>query len=84
MGTVTHYFPKVQAAIVKVQKGAIQLNDLLFFEGATTNFRHKVTSLQKDHQAVTVGRVGEEVGVQVNQLVNEGDQVYRVDYIVSR
>ena len=81
VGVITHFFPKVNAAVVKVQKGAIQVNDLLVIEGKATHFRQKVTSLQMDHQPVNLARVGEEVGIQVQQKVREGDQVYRVDYV---
>ncbi|MSR76971.1 MAG: hypothetical protein EXS63_01920 [Candidatus Omnitrophica bacterium] len=81
MGTVTQYLAELSVAIVKVQKGAVQVNDLLAFEGEKTKFRQKITSLEMNHQPVTVGRVGEEVGMKVQDPVIEGDQVFRVDYV---
>ncbi len=79
VGTVTHYFDKAQVAVIKVQKGAIQVNDLLSFEGSTGSFRQKITSLQIDHNPVKLARVGQDVGAQITQEVHEGDQVYRLE-----
>ena len=81
VGTVTQYLANISVAIVKVQKGAVQTNDMLAFEGPQTKFRQKITSLEMNHQPVTVGRVGEEVGMKVQTPVAEGDQVFRVDYV---
>ncbi len=80
-GTITHFFDKANVAVVKVQKGALQVNDLVSIEGSETNFRQKITSLQIDHQNVNVARVGQEVGLQVQNIVKEGDQIFRVDYV---
>src|SRR3989338_7761652 len=38
-GEVTHYFPKVRAAVVRVRKGAICIGDVLYFKGAQTDFK---------------------------------------------
>ena len=78
---MTQYFPKISVAVAKVQKGAIQVNDLLAFEGEKTKFQQKITSLQMDHKPVTLARVGSEVGIQVNEEVHAGNKVYRVDSV---
>lgn len=76
---MTHYFDKAQVAVIKLQKGSIQVNDLLSFEGAAGSFRQKITSLQIDHNPVKLARVGQDVGAQIEKEVHEGDQVYRVE-----
>lgn len=78
---MTNFLPNINVAIVKVQKGAIQVNDMLAFEGPQTKFRQKITSLQKDHEPVKLARVGQEIGMKVDQEVYEGDEVFRVDSV---
>lgn len=79
VGIVTHFFPKVNAAVVKVQKGSLRVDDFIVVEGPSTNFRLKVTSLQMNRKPVTLARLGEEVGIEVPNPVNEGDIVYRLE-----
>ena len=74
---VTHYFPHVQAAVVKVKVPKLQLGDNLHFKGHTTDFKLKLISMQLDHQAIQTAAKGAEIGVQVPSRVREGDRVYR-------
>lgn len=77
VGKVTHYFPKVRAAAVQLQKGTLSLNDFILFEGKS-NFKQRVNSLQIDRSPIPSARAGAEVGIEVNEEVFEGDRVYRL------
>lgn len=78
IGKVTHYFPHVQAAVVKIEKGGIRKGDSLYFKGHTTDFKQAVTSIQIDRAAVESAGVGEEVGIEVQDRVREDDRVYKL------
>ena len=78
MGTVTHYFPKVRAAAVKVEKISLTVGDRLIFRGKKGEFRQVLNSLQISRIPVESARRGEEVGIEVKQQVREGDKVFKV------
>jgi len=74
---VTHYFPHVDAAVLKIKTGEIRIGDELWFIGHTTDFKQKVVSMQIDHQPVMVARKGDDFGVEVKSRVRAGDLVYK-------
>lgn len=74
---VTHYFPHVNAAVLKIKTGEIRVGDELMFKGHTTDFKQKVTSMQIDHQPVPLARKGDDFGVEVKSRVRAGDLVYK-------
>ncbi len=78
IGEVTHYFPHVKAAAVKVLKGGINVGDQIYIKGHTTDFKEKVNSLQLDLVAIEAGKKGQEVGLLVKSRVRIGDSVYRI------
>ena len=75
IGEVTHYFPQVKAAAVKL-KGELTVGQALLFKGHTTHFKQTIKSLQINRKAVDKGLDGEEVGIQVKSRVRVGDSVY--------
>lgn len=74
---VTHYFPHVNAAVLKIKTGEIRIGDELLFKGHTTNFKQKVFSMQIDHQPVLIAKKGDDFGVQVKSRVRAGDLVFK-------
>lgn len=76
VGAITHYFPKVQAAVIKL-KAPVAIGDTLRFKGHTTDFTQSVTSMQIDHVTVTSAKKGEEIGLLVNSRVREHDIVVK-------
>ncbi len=75
---VTHYFPHVNAAVLKIKVGTIRVGDKLHFKGHTTNFTQKVASMQIDHQPVLIARKGDDFGVEVQSRVRAGDRVTKI------
>ena len=75
---MTHYFPHVNAAAIKIEKGEIRQGDRLYFKGHTSDFEQQVTSLQIDRVAVERGKVGDEVGIEVLDRLRVGDKVYKL------
>jgi putative protease len=74
---VTHYFPHVNAAVLKIKTGEIRIGDVLLFKGHTTDFKQKVVSMQIDHQPVMIAKKGDDFGVQVKSRVRAGDLVFK-------
>jgi len=77
IGVITHYFPHVKAAVVKLSKGTVKLGDSICIKGHTTDFVQPVKSLQLDHAAVQEAKAGQEIGIKVKSRVRIGDIVYR-------
>jgi len=78
IGRVTHYFPKVRATALLIEKEGIRVGDVLYFKGHTTSFKQRVDSLQINHQSVTEAGAGEEVGIQVRSRTREHDLVFKL------
>jgi len=78
VGVVTHYFPHVEAAVVKLTKGTLNVGDSIIIKGHTTDFKDTVTSMQLDHVPITSAAAGQEIGLKVKSKVREHDIVYKV------
>ncbi|MBI4971214.1 MAG: hypothetical protein HZC17_05185 [Candidatus Omnitrophica bacterium] len=78
LGLVTHYFPHVEAGVIKVKKGTITVGDEIHIKGATTDFKQRVESLQIDHVPVQSAKIGAEVGFGAKNRVRQHDAVYLV------
>lgn len=72
IGIVTHYFPKVRAAVVKL-KAPLSVGDTVKFKGHTTDFTQTVTSMQIDHVPVKQAKKGAEIGLLVESRVRQHD-----------
>ena len=77
IGEVTHYFGHIPAGIFKLA-GTLKRGDKIHVKGATTDFTQEITSMQVDHKNVEEGKKGDEVGVEIDQKVRDGDEVFLV------
>jgi putative protease len=75
---VTHWYPHVDAAIVRIDAGELRIGDLIRFEGHTTDFEHRVTQMEIDHRSVQTASAGQVVGIKVRERVREHDRVLKV------
>jgi len=78
VGKVTHYFPHVCAAVIRISQGTIRQGEVLSFRGHTTNFKQAADSMQIDRQPIRIARTGDEIGIRVRSRVRAGDLVYKV------
>lgn len=76
VGVVTHYFPKVRAAVIKL-KAPLAIGGVVKIKGHTTDFTQNVTSLQIDHVPVNQTKKGQEIGLLVDSRVRQHDIVYK-------
>jgi len=77
IGIVTHYFPKVRAAVVKL-KVSLSIGARVKIKGHTTDFTQNVTSMQIDRVAINTAKRGDEIGLLVNSRARQHDVVYKV------
>lgn len=78
IGKVTHYFPKVRAAVVKVEKGELNMGDKIHLKGHTSDFSQIVKSMQIDRAPITSAKNGDEIGMAVISRVRRHDDLYKI------
>jgi len=76
IGIVTHYFPKVRAAVIKI-KNPLAIGDSIKIKGHTSDFTQLVTSMQIDRTPISSAKKGDEIGLLVNSRVRQNDVVYK-------
>ena len=76
IGEVTHYFDKIQVAIIKLS-APLKVGDKIKIKGATTDFDENVDSIQLDHESLEEAKDGQEVCIKVTKKTREGDEVLK-------
>lgn len=76
IGIVTHYFPHVRAAVIKL-KAPLSIGDTIKIKGHTTDFTQNVTSIQIDRVPINQAKRGQEIGMLVNSRARQHDRVYK-------
>ncbi|MDD5661516.1 MAG: hypothetical protein PHI07_06570 [Candidatus Omnitrophica bacterium] len=77
IGAVTHYFPHVQAAVIKL-KAPLSMGEVIKVKGHTTDLSQAVISMQIDRVDISNAKKGDEIGLQVSSRVRQGDKVYKL------
>ena len=77
VGKVSHYFTKIGVAVIELT-GELSVGDEILIEGASTNFKQKVESMQIEHKNIEKAKAGDSIGMKVKDRVREGDSVYKV------
>ena len=78
IGRVTHYFPKVRATAIMIERDGVSVGDVLYFKGHTTAFKQKAESLQIDRTPVSQASPDQEVGIRVKGRTREHDSVFKL------
>ena len=78
IGEITHFFPHVKAAVIKLQKEGLSVGDVIYVKGHTTNFEQKIKSMQNNHAPIEKASKGQEIGIKVTAKVRHGDKVYKI------
>ena len=78
VGKVTHYFDKLNVAIVELD-GTLSVGDSIkFVKGGEDLFEQKVESIQIEHEKKDSAGKGDVVGLKTNEAVKEGAEVYKI------
>lgn len=78
VGKVIHYYSKIGVAVIELS-GKLKVGDEILFEGATTNLKQTIESMQIEHEQVEEAKKGQAIGLKVEDRVKEGDQVFIVE-----
>jgi len=76
VGRVTHYFPHVNAAVIKLE-AALSAGETIHIKGHSTDFKQLISSMQIDNNPVESAKKGDEIGLLVKERVRIHDIVYR-------
>lgn len=78
VGRVTHYFPRVEVAVVELTDDELRMGDSIRVLGTTSNFTQAIESMEIDHSPVELVRAGDEVAIRVVERARVGDLVFRI------
>jgi hypothetical protein len=78
IGRVIHYYSHLNVAVISLDKGPLQVGDVIHIKGHTTDFRQPVESMQVEHESITKAVPGDDFGLKVIAHAREHDIVYRV------
>lgn len=77
VGRITHYYDKIQVAVVDVL-APIKVGDKIKIVDGEDEFEQEVASMQMEHEKIQKAKKGQAVGMKVDQPVKKGNEVYRV------
>jgi putative protease len=78
IGKVTHYFNKIGVAVIEITDDEINAGDTIHIKGHTSDFKQVVNSMQVEHKPVEKAKKGESIGMKVDSVVHENDQVFKI------
>jgi hypothetical protein len=77
VGDVTHYFGKIDVAIVMLEEELAVGDWIALVWGGELVFEQEVTSMQIEYQNITAAGPGDDIGLQVVDKVKVGVEVYK-------
>ena len=78
VGVITHYFDRIQVAVVRIDLGQIIKGDTITIQGnKTPEFQQKVDSMQVESVDVPIAKKGQLIGLKVKKLARVGDEVFK-------
>lgn len=77
VGKITHYYDRIGVAVLELVK-PLSVGDKIKISGHDKEFTQEVVSMQVEHKEIKKAKKGDSIGLKVDQLVKENDQVYKV------
>lgn len=78
IGTVTHFYDKLEVAVVQLTADLAVGEKIRFVRGGEDMFEQKVASIQVEHKKVDSAKSGDVVGLKTDEKVREGTEVFRL------
>jgi len=78
VGKVTHYYDKIQVAIVELASGLAVGDKIKFVRGGEDVFEQNVDSIQIEHEKKESAKKGDVVGLKVEKEIKEGAEVFKL------
>jgi putative protease len=76
VGVIENYYPKQQAAAIKLLEEGIAVGDEILIEGSTTYLKQQVRSLMKKGISLQKAEKGDDVGLAVDSTVRKNDRIF--------
>ncbi|WP_048130410.1 peptidase U32 family protein [Methanosarcina sp. WH1] len=76
VGVVENYYPKQQAAAIRLLEEGLAIGDDILIEGNTTYLKQQVRSLIKKGMLLQTAGKGDEVGLAVDKAVRKNDRIF--------
>lgn len=76
VGVVENYYPKQQAAAIRLLEEGLTIGDEVLIEGSTTYLKQQVRSLMKKGISLQKAEKGDEVGLAVDSTVRKNDRIF--------
>lgn len=77
IGKILHYYTKIGVAVLELTD-ELSVGDEISIEGANTNVRQTVESMQVEHKNIETAKAGDSIGMKVDDTVRENDAVYKI------
>ncbi len=77
VGKVTHFYDKINVAVVELI-GNLKVGDTIKIVGHGNEFTQTVNSMQIEHEKLEEAHKDQEIGLQVDKPVKEGDVVFKI------
>lgn len=77
IGRVTHFYGRICVAVLELSD-ELQVGDVIYIRGRSTDFTQEVRSMEIEHQKVQSVGPGADVALQVLKRVHKGDAVFKV------
>jgi len=79
VGEVTHYYDKIQVAVVKLVSGDLKVGDKVKLTDTTgEEFEQEIKSMQIEHAKIEIAKKGDEFGLKVDKSVKDKSAVVKV------
>ena len=78
IGKISHYFSKINVAIVELEE-TLKIGEKILIEGPETAFEQEVESIQIEREPVQEAGEGQSIGLKTIKPVKEGFLVYKAD-----
>ncbi|KKQ37650.1 MAG: hypothetical protein US53_C0013G0009 [Candidatus Woesebacteria bacterium GW2011_GWA1_37_7] len=78
IGNVTHYYDKIQVAIIELDSDLGIGDKIKFVRGGEDLFEQDVSSIQVEHQQIDKAGKGDVIGLKVEKELKDGAEVFKV------
>jgi len=79
VGEVTHYYDKIQVAVVKLVSGDLKVGDKVrLTDSAGEDVEQEIKSMQIEHAKIEIAKKGDEFGLKVDTPVKAKSDVVKV------
>ncbi len=78
IGVVTHFYPKINVALISLKKDLKISDDIIFISPITGLNKIKVKDIEINNKKITKAKKGDEVAIKINFKAKKRDEVYKI------